>query len=122
MIPIISPIVAFLVVRYPSLLLFPIITAFAAERHYVGRVSLVSNTMSMIVAIAPRWSQTASWLNFYGLPLFHYYLVLGLVFGTVAFLSYIARVRVEGTFYTVGWVLFNSVIAGIVCLLAALLF
>ena len=122
MIPIVSPIVAFLVAHHPILLLFPIITAFAAEKHYTGRVSLVSNTASMFVAIAPHWNETRSWLSFYGLPVLHYYLVLGLIFGTVAFLSYLTKTKVEAGYYKLAWALYNSFFAGLVCLAVAVLF
>jgi len=93
--------------------------AFAAERHYTGRVSIVANVVSMFVAIAPYWDQTTSWLNLGGLPFFHAYLSLGLLFGVVAFLSYLGGSKMESDFYTASWFLFNSVFAGLVCLAAA---
>ena len=89
MIPIISPILSFLVVHYQILLIFPIIMAFASESHYTGRVSIVANVVSMFVAVAPFWDQTSGWLNIGGFPLFHAYLFVGLIFGTISFISFI---------------------------------
>ena len=94
--------------------------AFASEKHYTGRVSIVANVVSMFVAVAPFWDQTSSWLNIGGFPLFHAYLFGGLIFGTIAFLSYVAGGSVESDFYTAAWILYNSAFAGLVCLIAAL--
>ena len=94
--------------------------AFASESHYTGRVSIVANVVSMFVAVAPFWDQTSGWLNIGGFPLFHAYLFVGLIFGTIAFLSYIADESVESDFYTAAWFLYNSAIAGLVCFIAAI--
>ena len=119
MIPVISPILSFLVDHYQLLLIFPIIMAFASEKHYTGRVSIVANVVSMFVAVAPFWDQTSGWLDIGGFPLFHAYLFVGLIFGTIAFLSYIAGGSVESDFYTAAWVLYTSALAGLDCLVAA---
>ena len=116
---IISDIVALLVNHYQLFLILPIIMAFKAEEHYVGRVSILSNTIGMFVAVAPYWMITSSWLNFWGIPFFHLYILLGLVFGLISFMSYLFGVSVESDFYTAAWLLFNSAIAGFVCLVAA---
>lgn len=122
MIPIISPVVSFLVAHYPILLFFPIITPLRSERHYTGRVSLVSNTASIFVAIAPHWTATRTWLSFYGLPMFPYYVALGLFFGVIAFLSYFTKTKVKSRFYVLAWVLYNSFFAGLVCFLVIIWF
>ena len=101
-------------------MVFPIIMAFASEKHYAGRVSIVANVVSMFVAVAPFWDRTSGWLSISGFPLFHAYLFVGLIFGTVAFLSYIAGGSVESDFYIAAWILYNSAIAGLVCLIAAI--
>lgn len=119
---IISDVVSFLVNNYQLFLILPIIIALKAEKHYVGRVSILSNTVGMFVAIAPYWDITWSWLNIKGFPLFHAYLLLELVFGLISFLSYLFDVRQESEFYDTAWLLYNSAVAGIVCLLAAILF
>jgi len=113
-------VISFMVDNYQIFLILPIITAFKAEEHYVGRVSILSNTVGMFAAIAPNWDTTWYWLNVRGFPLFHAYLLIGLVFGLISFLSYLFGVRQESEFYVVTWLFYNSVIAGFVCLLAAM--
>jgi hypothetical protein len=95
--------------------------ALRVETEYVGRVATLTNTVSMFVAIAPFWNQTRSWLEFSGISLFHTYLVVGLVVGLTAMISYMTHSSLGGTFYFFTFVLYNSAIAGIVCLLAAML-
>lgn len=114
-------IVSLLVDNYQAFLILPIIMAFKAEKHYVGRVSILSNTVGMFVAVAPYWDTTSSWLNIRGFPLFHAYVLIGLVFGLIAFLSYLSGSRQESEFYVTAWLLYNSAIAGIVCLVATVL-
>jgi len=116
-----SDVVSFLVAHYQAFLILPIIMAFKAEKHYVGRVSILTNTIGMFVAVAPYWDATRSWLNIRGFPMFHAYVLLGLVFALIAFLSYVFEVSQEGEFYVIAWVLYNSVIAGIVCFLASVM-
>jgi len=116
-----SDVVSFLVAHYQAFLILPIIMAFKAEKHYVGRVSILTNTIGMFVAVAPYWDATRSWLNIRGFPMFHAYVLLGLVFALIAFLSYVFQVSQEGEFYVIAWVLYNSVIAGIVCFLASVM-
>jgi len=119
---IISDIVSLLVNHYQVFLILPIIIALKAEKHYVGRVSILANTVGMFAAIAPYWDITRSWLNIQGFPLFHAYLLLGLVFGLISFLSYLFDFSENSDFYVTAYLLYNSVIAGIVCLIAAILF
>ena len=119
---IIFDVVSFLVDNYQLFLILPIMMAFKAEKHYVGRVSITSNTAAMFAAIAPHWDTTRSWLNIRGFPLFHAYLLLGLVFALISFLSYLFEIRQESDFYAVTWILYNSIFAGGVCLLAAIVF
>ena len=117
---IISDVVSFLVDNYQVFLILPIIMAFKAEKHYIGRVSILSNTVGMFAAVAPYWDTTRSWLNIRGFPLFHAYLLIGLAFGLISFLSYLFGVSQESEFYDAAWYLYNSVIAGIVCLIATI--
>lgn len=101
------------------LFIFPIIMAILTETHYTGRVSIVANTVSMFAAVAPFWDQTRSWLNVGGFALFHAYLLLGLGFGTIAFVSYLSDASMDSDFYFASWCLFNSVIAALVCFVCA---
>lgn len=112
--------VSLLVDNYQILLILPIIISLKAERHYVGRASILSNTIGMFVSVAPHWDTTWFWLNIRGFPLFHAYILLGLVFGVISFLSYLAEVRVESDFYLFAWLLYNSAIATGVCLVATI--
>lgn len=116
-----SDIVSFLVDNYQVFLILPILMAFKAEKHYVGRVSILSNTVGMFAAVAPHWDVTWSWLNIRGFPIFHAYLLVGLVFGVISFLSYLFGVKQESEFYEITWCLYNSIVAGVVCLLATVL-
>jgi len=113
--------ISLMVRHYQVFLLLPIILALKAEKHYVGRASILANTVGMFVSVAPYWDVTRSWLNIRGFPLFHAYVLLGLVFGLIAFLSYILEVSQEGDFYFLTFILYNSVIAGIVCFVAAII-
>src|SRR3989442_7365350 len=108
-------VVAFLVVHYQLLLIMPMVMAFFVEEHYISRVSIVSNTAGMFVAVAPHWSETRSWLMFSGFPIFHIYLLVGLIFAVVAFLGYTTGESQPSEFYWVCWVFFNSVFSGLVC-------
>lgn len=112
-------IISFLVTQYPLLLILPIIMALRVERQYVSRVATLTNTVSMFVAIAPFWNQTRSWLEISDISFFHAYLLLGLILGIVAMISYVADQSLDSSFYTVTFVLYNSAFAGIVCLAAA---
>lgn len=94
--------------------------AFKAEKHYVGRVSILSNTVGMFASVAPYWDITYHWLNINGFPLFHAYVLIGLIFGMISFLSYLFGIKQESDFYVMAWLLYNSVIAGIVCLAATI--
>jgi ABC-type transport system involved in cytochrome c biogenesis permease subunit len=116
---VIFDLISLLVRHYQLFLILPIILALKAEKHYVGRASILANTVGMFVSVAPYWDATRSWLNIRGFPLFHAYILLGLVFGLIAFLSYIFEVSQEGDFYMFTFVLYNSVIAGIVCFVAS---
>jgi hypothetical protein len=115
----ISSIVSLLVDYYQLLLILPIIVALKAEKHYVGRASILANTVGMFAAVAPHWESTCSWLNINGISLFQSYVVIGLIFGFIAFLSYMLEESMEGGFYNFTWYLYNSAIAGAVCLVAA---
>ena len=117
---IISSFVSFIVYYYQVFLIAPIILAFKAESHYVGRAAIVANSVSMFVAVAPYWNYTYSWVNINGFPFFQLYVVVGLFFGFIAFISYIFQESVDTSFYKVSFVLYNSVVAGIVCLVAAI--
>jgi len=115
-------IVAFLVNHYQVFLILPIMIALKAEKHYVGRASILANTVGMFAAVAPYWDATRSWLNVGGYSLFHAYVLVGLAFGTISFLSYLFEFSETSEFYFATFLLYNSVIAGIVCFVAAILF
>ena len=113
-------VVAFLVVHNQLLLIMPMVMAFFVEEHYISRVSIVSNTAGMFVAVAPRWGETRSWLMFMGFPIFHIYLLVGLVFAVIAFLGYTTDQSQPSEFYWVCWAFFNSAISGFVCFIMAM--
>ncbi|MBN2335523.1 hypothetical protein JXL21_08170 [Candidatus Bathyarchaeota archaeon] len=110
--------VAILTDNYQIVLLLPIITAFYAERHFVGRVSIMTNTVSMFVSVAPSWIKTANWLSYKGISFFQVYLLIGLLVGVVSFASYLMEVEKELKVFFNTWIVYNSLIAVIVCLLA----
>ena len=112
--------VSFLVDHYQIFLIFPILLAFAVEKHYIGRASVLSNTVSMFAAIAPAWDSTRWVLNYYGISFFHAYLLIGLGVGLICFLGYIFGSSYNSDFYWFLWIFYNSVVAGILCLLAAI--
>ena len=113
-------VVAFLVVHYQLLLIMPMVMALLVEQHYISRVSIVSNTAGMFVAVAPHWSQTRSWLVLSVYPIFHVYLLVGLIFAVIAFLGYTTDQSQPSEFYWVCWVFFNSFISGFVCFVMAM--
>jgi hypothetical protein len=118
---IIFDLISLMVRHYQLFLLLPIILALKAEKRYTARASILANTVGMFVAVAPYWDATRSWVSIQGFPLFHAYVLLGLVFGLIAFLSYILEVSQEEEFYLFTFLLYNSVIAGIVCFVAAII-
>lgn len=120
--PVPSGIVALLVDHYQLFLLIPMAIAFKAEQHYVSRVSIVTNTTGMFAAIAPHWDATRSWLMVSGIPVFHAYLLAGLFFGIIAFLSYMIEEPAPSEFYDITWGFYNSVFGVFVCFIATLVF
>lgn len=117
-----SFIIGILVNHYQLFLLIPMALAFKAEAHYVSRVSIVTNTTGMFAAIAPHWDETRTWFMISGIPFFHLYLLVGLGFGMIAFLSYMGESSQSSSFYNASWVLFNSVVGILVCFIASLQF
>ncbi|MHA1410566.1 MAG: hypothetical protein ACTSQY_09730 [Candidatus Odinarchaeia archaeon] len=109
-------IISFLVNNYQLLLILPIVMALSSEKYYTGRISILTNTVSMFVSIAPYWERTKLWLRFGGFSLFHIYVKIGLIFGFISFFSYLFGESQEGDFYDFTWLFYNSVIAGLVCL------
>lgn len=79
----------------------------------MSRVSIVSNTVGMFVAVAPYWDATEDWFNFFGHSLFHIWIVVGLVFGIIAFLSYVSDAGQGSAFYWTTWIFYNSALAGL---------
>jgi len=118
---IVSDIISLLINNYQLFLLLPIVLAFKAEKYYIGRAAILANTVGMFAAVAPKWDATFSWLNIGGFPLFPVYVLVGLMFGFIAFLSYMSGGKMEGDFYVFSFILFNSVVAGIVCFVAAII-
>jgi len=112
--------VSLLVDHYQIFLLLPIIAAFAAEKYYTSRISVLSNTVSMFVAFAPTWDYTRWVLRFFGIPFFHLYLLIGLGLGVLCFIGYLDGSHYDSDFYTVCWIFYNSVVAGILVLLATI--
>jgi hypothetical protein len=93
--------------------------AFLVEEHYVSRGSIVANTVGMFVAIAPHWDTTRSWLGiFHGYSIFHAYLLVGLIFGAIAFFSYVTEESAPSEFYWTAWAFYNTVFGVLVCLAA----
>ena len=76
--------------------------AFLVEEHYISSGSIVANTVGMFVAIAPHWDTTRSWLGVLdGFSIFHAYLLVGLIFGAIAFISYATERSTPSEFYRV---------------------
>jgi len=117
---VIFDLISLLVRHYQLFLLLPIILAFKAEKHYTARASILANTVGMFVAVAPYWDVTRSWINVNGISLFHVYVLVGLIFGMWAFVSYVWGSSQNEEFYDFTWYFYNSVIAGIVCLVAVI--
>jgi hypothetical protein len=118
---IVTDTIYFLANHYQLFLILPIILALKTEKHYVGRAAILANTVGMFVAVAPKWDVTFAWLNIGGFPFFQVYVLIGLMFGFIAFLSYMSGGKMEGDFYVFSFLLYNSVIAGIVCLVASII-
>ncbi len=87
------------------LLVLVILMSFAAEKHYVSRTSVASNTFSIFIATAHHWD-SAPW------PL-QIYASLGLLLGLVAFASYMTQTSLRTNYYGTVWWLYNTVIATI---------
>lgn len=113
--------ISLLVHHYQFFLILPIVMAFKVEKHYVARTSILANTVGMFVAVAPYWDVTRSWLSVRGVSLFHVYVLVGLIFGIWAFVSYMWGSSQNEEFYEFTWIFYNSAIAAIVCLVATVL-
>jgi hypothetical protein len=57
-----------------------------------------------------------------GFPVFHIYVLVGLVFAAIAFLGYTFGESQPTQFYWAAWVCFNSVFSGGVCFVIAMTF
>jgi H+/Cl- antiporter ClcA len=77
--------------------------SFAAEKHYVSRVSVASNTFSIFISTAHHWN-SALW------PL-QLYASMGLILGLVAFFSYMTQKSLRSDYYETVWWFYNTVIA-----------
>ena len=95
------------------LLILVIVISLRVEKHYVGRASVVANTVSIFGATTHHWD-TAWW------P-FQVYASIGLFFCAIAFVSYLLEAKAPGDFYFYAWILYNSVIAAIYVLVAGFL-
>jgi len=95
------------------LLVLVIVMGLMVEKHYVGRSSIVANTVSIFMATAHHWD-SIPW------P-FQVYSSIGLFFCAVAFLSYLFEAKAPSDFYFYAWVLYNSVVATIYVVLAGFL-
>jgi len=95
---------------YDFLPIIVIITSLKGEiaRGFTGRPSLVSNIVSISMVFLPRWD-SLSWI-------WQWYLYIGWVLGAIAFFTYMLDEKLEGDFYIISWLLYNSVIATIICL------
>jgi len=87
-----------------------IIISLKAEKHYQGRSSILSNTVSIFSSTAHHWD-IAPW------PL-QLYASVGLILGLLAFISYMWGSKMESDFYVTTWILYNSVIATLYVLIA----
>ena len=92
------------------LLILVIITAIKGElaRGFTGRPSLVANLVSISTVFLSRWDSL--WVGW------QVYLYIGWVLGAIAFVSYMLDEKLTGEFYDISWILYNSVIASIICL------
>jgi len=95
---------------YDFLPIIVIITSIKGEiaRGFTGRPSLVANLVSISMVFLPRWNSL--WVGL------QWYLYIGWVFGAIAFFTYMLDEKLEGEFYTLSWLLYNSVVATIICL------
>jgi len=95
------------------LLVLVVVISFSAEKHYVGRASIVANTVSIFGATAHHWD-SIPW------P-FQVYASIGLFFCAIAFLSYLLEAKAPSDFYFYAWLLYNSVVATIYVVVAGFL-
>jgi H+/Cl- antiporter ClcA len=87
--------------------------SFAAEKHYVSRTSVASNTFSIFIATAHHWD-SAPW------PL-QFYASLGLILGLIAFVSYVTQKSLRTDYYETVWWFYNTVVATIYVFVAGFL-
>ena len=95
------------------MLVLVVVICFSAEKHYVGRASIVANTVSIFGATAHHWD-SIPW------P-FQVYASIGLFFCAIAFLSYLLEAKAPSDFYFYAWLLYNSVVATIYVVVAGFL-
>ncbi len=93
---------------YDFLPIFIIITSLKAEKYFTARPSIVANVVSISMVLLPRWN-TLWW------PM-QYYVGIGWILAMIAFISYMLRKNVDAPFYDISWLLYNSVIAALICI------
>jgi hypothetical protein len=102
---VIAEIIDYLVQNPSSLLILIVLVTFKGEikRKFTGRPSLVSNTITIFIASASKWSTISSGVQVYS--------IIGLFVCFVAFITYMTNTRLPDEFYQISWGFYNSLFA-----------
>lgn len=98
-------IIDYLIQNPSSLLILIVLVGLKSEiaKGFTGRPSLVSNTVTIFIASAVKWSTIPDYIQLYSL--------FGLVVGFIAFLAYMINKPLPTWFYKISWFFYNSLFA-----------
>ncbi|MHA1874288.1 MAG: hypothetical protein ACTSVB_09245 [Candidatus Heimdallarchaeaceae archaeon] len=100
----------FIATKAPLALLLVIGVGLKEEfaKGFTGRSALVANTVSIFTAGAINWQILPTWFQMYAL--------IGILFGVIAFATYITNTSLPTIFYKITFYAYNSIFAIIICL------
>jgi hypothetical protein len=92
--------------QHPTvLLILPVLVGVKQElyRGFTGRPSLVTNTATIFVTSAVKWSLIPGYVQLYA--------IIGLIVGIIGFFAYMFDVPLNILYYRYSWIFYNSVVA-----------
>ena len=88
-----------------------IIAGSLAERHYVGRIPIFTNTIALNILFYYSQSNFAYFGTLF-LSVFEWYANIGLIMGLIAVMSYASNGKRSKTYYTIAWA-YSSIVVGL---------
>jgi len=96
---------AYLLENPTVLLILPVLVGVKQElvRGFTGRPSLVTNTTTIFITSAVKWTVLPFYVQVYA--------IIGLAVGIIGFVCYMMNIPLITLYYKYSWFLYNSVIA-----------